>query len=56
MPKKTVALDLSKTAMFLTDPQNDFLSKYCPTWELVGPGATGHNVVIKGKDIKSRQR
>ena len=57
MPKKTVAIDVTKTSMFLIDPQkNDFLSKYCVTWELFGPGAIGRNVVIKGKDIKSRQR
>jgi hypothetical protein len=27
MPRETVKIDLSKTAMFVTDPQNDFLSE-----------------------------
>jgi hypothetical protein len=27
MPRETVEIDLSKTALFVTDPQNDFLSE-----------------------------
>ena len=53
MPKETVKIDLSKTAMFVTDPQNDFLSKESPAWGLVGPGVVKHNVVAKEKTLKS---
>jgi nicotinamidase-related amidase len=53
MPKETVEIDLSKTAMFVTDPQNDFLSEGSPAWALVGPGVTAHNVVKKEKALKS---
>jgi hypothetical protein len=27
MPRETVKIDLATTALFVTDPQNDFLSK-----------------------------
>jgi hypothetical protein len=37
MPRETVEIDLSKTAFFVTDPQNDFLSEKSPAWGLVGP-------------------
>ena len=30
MPKETVEIDLVTTAMFVTDPQNDFLSEKSP--------------------------
>jgi nicotinamidase-related amidase len=53
MPKETVEIDLSTTAMFVTDPQNDFLSEGSPAWELVGPGVTAHNVVAKEKTLKA---
>jgi nicotinamidase-related amidase len=53
MPKETVEIELSTTAMFVTDPQNDFLSKGSPAWELVGPGVTAHNVVHKEKTLKA---
>ncbi len=53
MPKETVEIDLSKTAMFVTDPQNDFLSEGSPAWALVGPGVEAHNVVAKQKKLKS---
>ena len=32
MPRETVEIDLAKTAMFVTDPQNDFLSEKSPAW------------------------
>lgn len=53
MPKETVELDLSKTAMFVTDPQNDFLSEGSPAWELVGPTVIKHKVVEKEKNLKA---
>ena len=53
MPTETVEIDLSKTAMFVTDPQNDFLSEKSSVWALVGPGVTKNKVVEKEKQLKS---
>jgi nicotinamidase-related amidase len=53
MPKETVQIDLAKTAMFVTDPQNDFLSKESPAWGLVGPTVIKHKVVEKEKRLKA---
>ena len=36
MPRETVEIDLATTALFVTDPQNDFLSEKSPLWEVVG--------------------
>ncbi|MBW2235865.1 MAG: isochorismatase family protein, partial [Deltaproteobacteria bacterium] len=40
-------------ALFVTDPQNDFLSKESPAWGLVGPTVTNHKVVEKEKKLKA---
>jgi nicotinamidase-related amidase len=53
MPRETVKIDLSKTAMFVTDPQNDFLSKGSPVWGLVGPTVIKNKVVEKEKTLKA---
>jgi nicotinamidase-related amidase len=53
MPRETVKIDLSKTAMFVTDPQNDFLSKESPAWGLVGPTVIKNKVVEKEKMLKA---
>ncbi len=53
MPKETVKIDLKKTAMFVTDPQNDFLSEKSPAWGLVGPTVIKHKVVEKEKALKT---
>ncbi len=53
MPRETVEIDLAKIAMFVTDPQNDFLSEGSPAWELVGPTVIKHNVVEKEKTLKA---
>ncbi len=53
MPKETVKLDLATTALFVTDPQNDFLSKESPAWGLVGPTVTKHKVVEKETKLKA---
>ena len=45
MPRETVEIDLATTAMFVTDPQNDFLSKESPAWGLVGPTVDRKSVV-----------
>ena len=52
MPRETVEIDLSKTALFVTDPQNDFLSEESPAWGLVGPTVIRHKVVEKEKMLK----
>jgi nicotinamidase-related amidase len=53
MPTETMELDLSKTAFFVTDPQNDFLSEGSPAWELVGPTVIKNKVVEKEKALKA---
>jgi len=53
MPKETVEIDLATTALFVTDPQNDFLSEKSPAWELVGPLVTKNKVVEKEKKLKA---
>jgi nicotinamidase-related amidase len=53
MPKETVKIELATTAMFVTDPQNDFLSEDSPAWGLVGPTVIKHKVVEKEKTLKS---
>jgi len=53
MPQETVELDLSTTALFVTDPQNDFLSEKSPAWGLVGPTVIKHKVVEKEKMLKA---
>jgi nicotinamidase-related amidase len=53
MPRETVEIDLSTTALFVTDPQNDFLSEKSPAWGLVGPTVTKHKVVQKEKKLKA---
>lgn len=53
MPRETVEIDLAKTAMFVTDPQNDFLSKESPAWGLVGPTVIKNKVVEKEKRLKA---
>jgi nicotinamidase-related amidase len=53
MPTETVEIDLATTAMFVTDPQNDFLSENSPAWGLVGPTVIKHNVVEKEKTLKA---
>jgi len=53
MPTETMEIDLSKTAFFVTDPQNDFLSEASPAWGLVGPTVIKHKVVEKEKTLKA---
>jgi len=53
MPREKVKIDLSKTAMFVTDPQNDFLSKGSPVWGLVGPTVIKNKVVEKERTLKA---
>jgi nicotinamidase-related amidase len=53
MPRETVEIDLATTGLFVTDPQNDFLSEKSPAWGLVGPTVTKHKVVEKEKKLKA---
>ena len=53
MPRETVEIDLATTAMFVTDPQNDFLSEDSPAWVLVGPTVIKNKVVEKEKALKA---
>lgn len=45
LPNPGMAIDLSDTALVITDPQNDFLSPEGVTWEVVGKSVTGNNTV-----------
>ena len=53
MPLETVEIDLATTGLFVTDPQNDFLSEKSPAWGLVGSTVTKHKVVEKEKRLKA---
>jgi len=45
LQKESLELDLEKTALFITDPQNDFISKGGAAWELVGEQIVKDKVV-----------
>jgi nicotinamidase-related amidase len=45
LPKTDVKVDLSNTALVVTDPQIDFLSPKGVTWKVVGKSVTKHNTV-----------
>ncbi len=45
LPKEILELDLEKTAIFITDPQNDFISEGGAAWELVGEQVVADKVV-----------
>jgi nicotinamidase-related amidase len=45
MPKETLEIDLERTAIFITDPQNDFLSEGGGAWALVGEQVVAGKVV-----------
>lgn len=45
LPKTDVKVDLSNTALVVTDPQVDFLSPKGVTWKVVGKSVTKHNTV-----------
>ena len=36
IPRQTLEIDLARTALFITDPQNDFISEGGAAWGLVG--------------------
>ncbi len=45
LQKEILELDLERTALFITDPQNDFLSEGGAAWELVGEQVVADKVV-----------
>jgi nicotinamidase-related amidase len=45
LPPSDMVLDLSRTALVVTDPQVDFLSPYGVTWGVVGESVQHHNTV-----------
>ena len=45
LPPSNMKLDLSRTALVVTDPQIDFLSPDGVTWGVVGKSVTEHNTV-----------
>lgn len=45
LPPSTMKLDLGRTALVVTDPQNDFLSPDGVTWGVVGKSVTEHGTV-----------
>ena len=45
LPDPGLAIDLDRTALVLTDPQNDFLSPEGVTWGLVGASVTANGTV-----------
>ncbi len=45
LPPSTMELNLSRTALLITDPQIDFLSPDGVAWELVGESITENNTV-----------
>lgn len=51
MPREVLDLDLSKTAIFITDPQNSFMAKDSPIRALVGPVIEGQDMINNLKKI-----
>jgi len=45
LPPSTMELDLSRAALFVTDPQVDFLHPEGVTWGVIGASVTEHNTV-----------
>ena len=53
IPVEKIEIDLEKTAVFITDPQNDFLSEGGAAWALVGEGVVNDMVVEHQSAIKA---
>jgi len=57
LPPSNMELDLSRTAIVITDPQIDFLSPDGVTWGLVGNSVTANKTVehieklLKGNNV-----
>lgn len=51
LPDPGMDINISDTALVVTDPQNDFLSPDGVTWELVGTSVTQNNTVENIEDL-----
>ncbi|GJL75233.1 cysteine hydrolase family protein [Nitrosomonas sp.] len=56
MPRQTLEIDLNKTAIFITDPQNDFISEGGAGWSLVGEGVVAGKVVERLVQLRNTAR
>ncbi len=45
LPNPGMTIDTNRTALVITDPQNDFLSPEGVTWGVVGESVTENNTV-----------
>ena len=53
LPNPGFEITKGNTALVITDPQVDFLSKDGVTWEIVGPSVIEHNTVANLKSLIS---
>jgi len=51
LPDPGMTVDVGRTAVVITDPQNDFLSPDGVTWGLVGKSVTANNTVENIEDL-----
>ena len=51
LPNPDMVIDPKRTALVITDPQNDFLSPDGATWELVGQNVTENGTVQNIEDL-----
>ena len=56
MPRQTLEIDLNKTAIFITDPQNDFISESGAGWSLVGEEVVAGKVVERLVQLRNTAR
>ena len=56
LPDPGVTIVEGRTALLITDPQNDFLSKESPPGGMVGPTVRKHKVVEKEPKLKARAK
>lgn len=56
MPKETLEIDLERTAIFITDPQNDFISEGGAAWPLVGAEVISSKVVEHEVQLREAAR
>lgn len=56
LPKAEVKIALKSTAVFVTDPQNDFISKGGAAWDLVGAQVVADKVVEHQVELRKAAR
>jgi hypothetical protein len=52
LPTGEFGIDLKHTALFITDPQNDFISEGGAAWDLVGEEVARNNVVEHQAELR----